>query len=296
MRPLPPSLQVLYPFKGASCATPEGTLHYIDEGDGPAVVMLHGNPTWSFFYRDLVLALRDSHRCLALDHLGCGLSDKPQRADYTLAGHIRRARAWLGQTGAERFHLVLHDWGGPIGLGLADALRERVESITLFNTAGFPFPSIPLRIAVCRWPLLGTLLTRGANAFVAAATVMTTVEPLSEAVKAGYRLPYGSWADRVAVDAFVKDIPMRRRHRSRAPLEAIADSLAGWRDHPVQLVWGMRDWCFHPAILAEWERRLPQAAVHRLPQAGHYLMEDAGERIFPLVRAFVAAAQAAQRP
>lgn len=287
MNTLPPRLQVLYPFPSRFFESGEGRLHYVDEGGGEAVVMLHGNPTWSFFYRDLILGLRGRYRCLALDHLGCGLSDKPLGAGYTLGGHIERTAAWLDSLGLERIHLVLHDWGGAIGMGVARSLRGRVASITLFNTAAFPFPSIPLRIAACRLPGLGTLLVRGANAFVEAATVTTTVHPLPEAVKEGYRFPYGSWKERVAIEAFVRDIPMRSSHRSWGTLQTVADSLADWRGHPVQLIWGMRDWCFHGGILSEWEARWPGVPVHRLPEAGHYLVEDAGEDVLSFVRAFL---------
>lgn len=286
MQSLPPWLEVLYPFAGKSFASPDGRMHYVDTGSGDPVVMLHGNPTWSFFYRDLILALRTTNRCLALDHLGCGLSEKPQAADYTLAGHIGRAREWLDSLELDRFHLVVHDWGGAIGFGVAKELRDRVKCITILNTAAFPFPSIPLRISVCRWPLVGTLMVRGGNAFAAAATRMTTTRPLSDAVKEGYLFPYGNWRDRVAIDRFVKDIPMRSGHRSWPVLNAIAESLPYWRERPVQIIWGMRDWCFHPGILAEWEKRLPEAAVHRMDAAGHYLMEDAGGEIYPLIRSF----------
>lgn len=283
---LPPWLKVLYPFEARTHACPDGRLHYVDEGRGSAVVMFHGNPTWSFFYRDLILELRPSNRCLALDHLGCGLSDKPQRADYALQAHIDRATRWLESRDAGPFHLVVHDWGGPVGLGVAAAMKGQLTRLTILNTAGFAFPAIPKRIAACRIPLAGTLMVRGANAFVEAATRMTTVNPLSEAVKAAYRLPYGSWADRVAVNAFVKDIPMRRGHRSWKTLQAVESSLPGLRDIPVQVIWGLQDWCFHTGILAEWEKRLPEAEVHRIAEAGHYLMEDAGERVIQRIGAF----------
>jgi haloalkane dehalogenase len=281
---LPPWLKVLYPFSGDVFETPEGRLHYVDEGDGPAVVMLHGNPTWSFFYRDLILALRGECRCLALDHLGCGLSDKPQEAEYTLAGHIRRAVQWLESLGIDRFHLVVHDWGGAIGFGVAKEMPDRISGISILNTAAFRFPTAPMRIGLCRIPLLGTLAVRGGNAFVEGATRMTTVKPLSEAVKNGYRYPYGSWADRVAIDAFVKDIPLSKSHRSWKTLVGIEESLSTWATRPVQIIWGMRDWCFHEPILQEWTEWLPDAAVHRINDAGHFLLEDAGEQIIPLIR------------
>jgi len=287
--PLPPRLQVLYPFVPRITEVEGNRLSRVDEGKGEAVVMLHGNPTWSFFYRELVLALRGEYHCLAPDHLGCGLSEKPPSADYTLAGHIRRTVAVLEAAEVNNFHLIAHDWGGAIGFGVARELGERVRSMTVLNTAAFPYPRLPFRIAICRCPLLGTLLVRGFNGFVEAATRMTTVQPLPPAVADGYRFPYPDWKSRVAVDAFVKDIPMRSRHRSWATLRKIEESLAGWSDRPLQILWGRQDWCFHDGILAEWKRRLPNAKVHEFPDAGHYLLEDAGEAVIPRVREFLAA-------
>ena len=287
MNDLPPWLQVLYPFSPRAHRSAEGRLNYVDEGQGPAVVMLHGNPTWSFFYRELILGLRDRNRCLALDHLGCGLSDKPQGDVYTLGGHIDRACDWLAATGVEAFHLVVHDWGGAIGMGLADRFRERVRSIHILNTAAFAFPSLPARIAACRIPLAGTLAVRGGNAFARAATRMTTVAPLSPAVRSGYLYPYGNWHDRVAIDRFVKDIPMRASHRSWPVLKEIEDSLPFWKGKPVQIIWGMQDWCFHERILKAWERILPDAEIHRLGEAGHYLLEDAGEAVLSRIRGYI---------
>ncbi|NDV62983.1 alpha/beta fold hydrolase [Puniceicoccales bacterium CK1056] len=287
MNTLPPWLQVQYPFDCHAFDTSAGKLNYIDAGAGTPVVMLHGNPTWSFFYRNLVLALRETNRCLVPDHLGCGLSDKPQVADYSLSAHVERTVAWIESLELDGFHLVVHDWGGAIGFGVADRIRDQIKSISILNTAAFAFPSIPFRISVCRWPLAGKFLVRGLNGFVEAATKMTTVEPLPEGVAEGYRYPYGNWHDRVAIDAFVNDIPMRKSHRSWSTLQAIENSLPWWQDKPVQILWGMQDWCFHTGILNEWEKRLPGAKVYRFAEAGHYLMEDAGEAIYPVIREFV---------
>ncbi len=287
MNQLPPRLEVLYPFSQNRCETAGGWLNYVDEGQGEAVVMIHGNPTWSFFYRNLILDLRDSFRCLALDNLGCGLSEKPQKGNYTLAGHIARTCEWVQSLGLERFHLVVHDWGGPIGLGMADKFSDRVKSITLMNTAAFEFPSLPGRIAVCRIPLLGALLVRGFNGFARGATRMTTVEPLPEAVQEGYLYPYKSWHDRVAIHRFVKDIPMRKSHVSWETLKEVEHSLNKWRHAPVRILWGSQDWCFHERILRVWESILPDAEVQRFPEAGHYLMEDANDAIISEVRRFL---------
>ena len=294
MPELPPRLRVLYPFEPKRFETPAGGLSYVDEGTGPVMVMLHGNPTWSFFYRDLVIGMRDTHRCLVPDHLGCGLSDKPREGDYTLAGHIERTCAWLESLDLDSIHLVVHDWGGAIGFGVADRLPGIIRRITILNTAAFTFPALPARIGICRVPLLGALLVRGLNGFARGATRMTTVRPLSPGVKEGFLLPYDSWASRVAVHAFVKDIPMHRSHPSWRALRDIEDGLDQWRQVPVQIIWGMHDWCFHPRILACWEAILPDASIHRLESAGHYLLEDAGEEVLSLVRDF--AAQESEAP
>lgn len=272
-----------YPFASHYHELPCGNrMHYLDEGSGSPVVMVHGNPTWSFFYRDAVLAWRDSHRCLVPDHLGCGLSDKPQdRSLYHLDAHIRRFADWIdGRNLDQPLTLVVHDWGGAIGLGWAVRNPDRVAKLVILNTAAFPFPSIPLRIAVCRIPLLGALAVRGGNLFVSAALRMTTERPLAAAVKAGYAHPYRSWRDRIAVHEFVRDIPMSRDHRSYPILGEIAAGLVRLRDKPTWIFWGMEDWCFHPAILREWPKHLPQAQIEELSGVGHYVWEDAG-REFP---------------
>ena len=289
MDALPPTLRVLYPFDGAAFACPEGRLHVLDEGSGPPVVFLHGNPTWSFMWRELILGMRQTHRCLAVDHLGCGLSDKPQEGGYTLEAHTRRTVDWLKATVREPFDLVAHDWGGAIALGVAGQLKEQVRSLSLLNTAAFPFPRIPLRIAVCRWPLLGETLVRGRNAFVRAAGRMTTHEPLSPAVREGYAYPYDSWANRVAVFRFVQDIPMTRRHPSWAALRRAEEAIAEWGDRPVQLIWGRSDWCFTPAILESWRERLPGAVVHAYEDAGHFVQEDKPVEVLEHLRAMVQA-------
>jgi haloalkane dehalogenase len=278
-------LTVLYPFRGKAFATPAGRLHTLDEGSGPPIVFLHGNPTWSFMWRELILGLRERHRCLAVDHLGCGLSDKPEAGPYTLEAHIERTTAWLRATLTETFDLVVHDWGGAIGLGVAGRMGDQVRSLTLLNTAAFPFARIPLRIAVCRWPWIGERLVRGQNAFVRAAGRMTTTTALSPAVRAGYAFPYDSWANRVAVHRFVEDIPMHPRHPSWPALKETERAIGLFRDRPVQLVWGLRDWCFTPAILAAWRERLPNAMVFTYPNAGHLVQEDEPQAVLDRIRA-----------
>ena len=151
----------LYPFRSQYLTLSGWKYHYVDEGSGDPLVMLHGNPTWSFYYRALIAAFSPTHRVIAPDHVGCGLSDKPQAYSYTLAQHINNLEALLDALELERLTLFLHDWGGPIGMGYALRHPERVKRFVVFNTAAFPVSRIPLRINVCKLPGFGALAVRG---------------------------------------------------------------------------------------------------------------------------------------
>lgn len=277
-----------YPFASRFLPVGANRLHYLDEGSGPPVLFVHGNPTWSFYWRHLVTALRGTHRAVAIDHLGCGLSDKPEAGPYRLKDHVDRLEALVLALDLRDITLVVHDWGGAIGMGVAVRHPERFARFVVFNTAAFPSPAIPLRIAACRVPLLGALAVRGLNGFAGAAIFMATERGLDATARAGYLAPYDSWAHRVAVHRFVQDIPMAPSHPSWAALEGIAAGLAALRDRPMLILWGEKDWCFTPAFREEWERRFPAARVHRFEDAGHYVVEDARERILPLMQGFLA--------
>lgn len=280
----------LYPFESHRLDLDGQSYHFVDEGAGAPLLMVHGNPTWSFYWRNLILAFRGRFRTIAVDHIGCGLSDKPQRYPYTLAQHIANLARLIEQLDLREVTLLAHDWGGAIALGAALRQTERIGRIVLFNTGAFPPPFIPLRIRVCRTPIAGPIALRGLNLFARAALRMAVEKPdrLTPAVRAGLLAPYDSWAHRVAVDGFVRDIPMTRRHPTWKTLTDIEAGLPKLARLPVQLIWGMRDWCFTPACLHRFEEVFPDADVHRFEDAGHYVVEDAHERIIPLVDHFLA--------
>ncbi len=266
-------------------------MSYVDEGPraDEAVLLLHGNPTWSFMYRDLIHELTAAgRRCVAPDHIGMGLSDKPRDYSYRLATHVDNVASLVDRLGLRRVHLVAHDWGGAIGCGWAARQPDRVGRIVLMNTAAFPAPRIPFRIKVCRTPGVGAWLIRGLNAFARAATTMTMHRrDLAADVRRGYLFPYDSWQNRVGVARFVGDIPMRRAHPSRAPLEQIAAALPRFRDRPVLLAWGGADFCFNRWFYNRWLEVFPQAEAHFLPDAGHYVLEDAAEECRELIGGFL---------
>ncbi len=289
--PLPAALRRLYPFEPRTFTTPGGArMSYLDEGPrtGPVVVMLHGNPTWSFFYRDLVREVGGALRCIVPDHVGMGLSEKPQDYPYTLEQRIRDVEALLAHLGATRIRLVVHDWGGAIGFGFATRRPEQIERITILNTAAWLSKRIPRRIALCRAGVAGKVLVRGFNGFAGPATWMTTHRrALSADEKRGYLHPYRSWADRVAVHQFVADIPLEAGHRSRATLAAVENALPSLAAVPKQIVWGGRDFCFNDHFLAQWQAVYPEAEVHRHADVGHYLLDDGGPELRGVVREFL---------
>lgn len=288
---LPEWLSRLYPFAPRSFVTPAGAgLSYLDEGprEDSAVLMLHGNPTWSFYFRELVKTLAPRRRCIVPDHVGMGLSEKPESYDYALARRIADVEALVAALGLKRVDLVVHDWGGAIGFGFAARHPERIGRIAILNTAAFASPRIPWRIALCKLPLLGPALVRGGNGFAWPATWMAmSRRALTAEEKRAYLLPYDSWANRVAVSAFVRDIPMSPRHPTWATLQEVEAGIAGLRDRPALIVWGGRDFCFDDTFLAGWRERLPSAQVHRIADAGHYVLEDAREEVVPRLAEFL---------
>src|SRR5690606_6622016 len=242
---------------------------------------------WSFAWRNLIRSLSARYRCIAVDHVGCGLSDKPQRYSYRLATHIDNLVTLIDRLDLRDATLVAHDWGGAIGTGAVLRRRDRFSRLVLMNTAAFRSQAIPRRIAVCRIPGFGPLAVRGCNAFAGAATFMAVEKPLPPVVKAGYLHPYRSWTDRVAVQRFVEDIPLSPSHPSYGTLVEIENGLASLSDMPLLLPWGMRDWCFTPDFLAEFERRFPKATAIRYDDAGHYVFEDAADRLPADVQSFL---------
>jgi haloalkane dehalogenase len=210
----PTDWRSLYPFESHwfEPGSGFGRMHFIDESpnlplDG-TLLFVHGNPTWSFHWRRFILALRGHYRCVAPDHIGCGLSDKPSRR-LRLWNHIHHLSTLVSTLDLRRVTLVAQDWGGAIGLATVLAMPTRFERIILFNTGAFPPPYIPWRIRACRIPVLGRLAVQGANLFSRAALRLTLARrhSLEFNVAAGYLAPYNSWANRRGVYGFVRDIP-----------------------------------------------------------------------------------------
>jgi cis-3-alkyl-4-acyloxetan-2-one decarboxylase len=281
----------LYPFQSREIVLGEHRFHYVDEGEGPVLLAVHGNPTWSFYWRNLILGMRGQCRVIAVDHIGCGLSEKPADKDYSyrLAQRIADLNELIEKLDLRQVTLVAHDWGGAIGMGAAVAAPDRFARFVLMNTGAFRMPKCPWPIHLCHIPGFGPLAVQGLNMFVRAALHSTVYkhERMTPAVKAGYSAPYDSWPHRVAVLRFVQDIPLKPSHPSYQTLTQIENGLSQFAGRPICLIWGMRDWCFTPKFLDRFLDFFPQAEVHRLADAAHYVMEDAHEQINPLIEGFL---------
>lgn len=291
----------LYPFESHWLEIDGQRLHYIDEGprDAPVLLMVHGNPTWSFYYRNLVLRLRDRYRCIVPDHIGCGLSDKPDDAqyDYHLARRITDLDALVQATigDQEPLSLVVHDWGGMIGFSWAATRPERIESCVILNTAAFPMPAekkLPFALWFGGRTRLGAGLIRGVNAFSGMAARIAFKKPVSDAVRAGYTGPYDNWANRIATVRFVQDIPLQAGDRGYDIVAGTAAQLHHFAQKPALLVWGLKDFVFDEHFYRDWQRYLPNAELYPLEDCGHYVLEDGGEPLLDRIEQFLGSAYA----
>lgn len=276
----------LYPFRSHFLQLGEHNLHYVDEGQGQPILMLHGNPTWSFYYRNLIQTFSPRFRTVVPDHMGCGLSDKPQEYPYNLETHIQNTYKLIRFLDLKNIILVVHDWGGAIGMGLATRYPELFDKIVILNTAAFPSSNIPRRINFLRSTSFGEFLTRKFNLFAWPATFMTTVKSLPKKIKEGYLLPYDSWENRVAVARFVQDIPMDEGHPTYSTLDEIGRKLPTLQK-PVLILWGGKDFCFDRHFFERFVEVFPHANAHWYANAGHYVLEDALNDVSTRIREFI---------
>ncbi|KAB8318405.1 alpha/beta fold hydrolase [Tolypothrix campylonemoides VB511288] len=292
-----------YPFAPKRYEVRPGIgMAYLDEGprDAPVVVMLHGNPSWSYYWRRLVLALRDTQRCIVPDHVGMGGSDVPgdDRYAYTLQSRVDDLDALLRHLGVDGpVTLAVHDWGGGIGFGWAASRSERVVRLVILNTGSFPLPAakpLPRTLRFGRDSRLGTLVIRGLNGFAGVAARVGTVRPMPRDVRRAYLAPYDSWANRRAVSRFVQDIPLGPGDRAWPLVEAMARALPGYADRPAFIGWGLRDFVFDHHFLRGFTDALPNAEVHAFEDAGHYVLEDRHEALVPAIRGFLGRTEGAR--
>ena len=287
--------QNLYPFESHWLDIAGIQMHYLDEGprDAPIVLMVHGNPTWSFYYRNLVLALRDRYRCIVPDHIGCGLSDKPSdaRYAYTLAQRISDLTALMDHIEPRTpVNLIVHDWGGMIGFGWAVERPDQIASMVIANTAAFPLPAekkLPAALWLVRDTKLGAILVQGLNAFSGIAARVAFKKPVSVEVRKAYTGPYDSWDNRIATLRFVQDIPLKAGDPGYDIVQASEAGLQNFSNKPCLIAWGEKDFVFDLHFLNKWKKIFPHASVLSYPDCGHYIFEDAGQTLTQAVSDFL---------
>lgn len=290
-----------YPFTPERFEVRPGiAMSFLDEGprDGEIVVMLHGNPSWSFYWRHLVTGLSDRHRCIVADHVGMGLSDKPDdaadavpRYDYTLQSRVDDLAALLEHLGIDGpVTLAVHDWGGMIGFGWALSHMAQVKRLVILNTAAFPLPAakaMPWRLSLGRDSRIGGWLIRRFNLFARGAALMGTSRRLPADVRRAYSDIYKGWDNTISTLRFMQDIPLREGDAAWPLVAEAGRRLSGFADRPAFIGWGLRDFVFDRHFLDVFTQTLPRAQVHAFDDAGHYVLEDKHEVLVPAIRKFL---------
>ncbi len=282
----------LYPFTPHYYTHQGLDIHYIDEGSGEPVIMVHGDPTWGFLYRNFISPLSRHHRCIVPDQMGMGKSATPQdRSLYRLEQHCANLEALLLHLDLDDITLVLHDWGGPVGLGFATRHPDRIKRLVLMNTWAFaPWPGGPFpRLLEIIRSERGEAFVLRKNGYLEPALIGTTYhsEKLTHAVMEAYRAPFPTPESRLAMLCWSRDIPVQETDVSYAQMKRIEDGLPQFSGTPVLLVWGMQDPVLPASILYQWQHLYPHATTHEIEDASHFLQEDAPERIVQWIETFL---------
>ena len=282
-----------YDYPAATLRRPGGDLAYVDVGTGDPVVFVHGNPTWGFHFRALVNDLKRDHRCIAIDHLGCGRSAKPtlDQYDFKLKSRVDDLEALLDSLGvSENVTLVVHDWGGMIGCAWAARHPRRLKRLICLNTGAFPLPAakpMPWSLRLGRSTRLGAWLILKRNLFCKlAAKWCVARRPLPPAVRAAYLEPHDTPAHRLSVLQFVQTIPLSEADEGFGIVRSTGEAL-GRFGVPTLLLWGLKDFVFDRHFLDEFRRRVPHAEWRAWGDCGHYLLEDAPGEVVAAAREFL---------
>jgi pimeloyl-ACP methyl ester carboxylesterase len=288
-----------WPYEPKWFDSTDGRMHYVDEGprDGKPVVMMHGNPTWGYLYRNFIGPVTAAgYRAIVPDHLGFGRSDKPDQPElYTIRRHSERLEALLESLDLHDATVVGQDWGGPTSLYWATRHPDRVRSLFILNTFAHRPPAdvkLPLPLKMFQTKGVGEVMVKGLHLFVRGFLFRVGVvhrDRLTADVKKAYLAPHPSWSSRTAVLEFPREIPSGPQGEvSDLNAEIEAGLEEHFRSKPVKIMWAMKDFAFTPEIVDQlWLKTFPDAEVVRIEDAGHYLQEDAHERIVPALVEFL---------
>ncbi|MCB0330260.1 MAG: alpha/beta fold hydrolase [Bdellovibrionales bacterium] len=309
---LPPEILKHFPFTSKYLTIAGHRMHYVDvssadfagslneskteigengyygTGDEqPVVLLLHGNPTWSFYYRELIKELSTNFRVIAPDFIGLGLSDRAPETQLRAKDRIEHLEEFIDKLGLKKFSLVMHDWGGSIGTGVAVRNPDRIERMVYLNTTLTETEALPALIKIAATPLIGKFLTQYTKQFLRFTTGLGVFRKLAKEVRAGYFYPYKTVASRKAIWDFVDDIPFDAAHPSYKTMMHLAENIHLLANKQVQIVWGLNDPCFHREMLTKVARHFPNAELIELPEASHLVLEDAKEIAIPAISTFL---------
>ena len=269
-------------------------MHFVDEGRGEPIVLVHGDPTWGYLYRTFIPILSQHRRCIVPDHMGMGKSGIPRNPyPYRLRHHVANLEALLLHLDLHQMTLVLHDLGGPVGLGFATRHPDRIKRLVLMNTWAFaPCPGGPLpRLLELIRSERGERFVLEKNGYLEPALVGTTHRPenLTKTVLDAYRAPFPTPESRLALLCWSRDIPVHETDPSYLEMKRIEEALVRFIGTPILLVWGMRDPVLPESVLRTWQRIYPQATAAEIEDASHFLQEDAPQRIMLCIAEFLEA-------
>jgi haloalkane dehalogenase len=272
----------LFPFESRFIGVDGHTVHYVDEGSGPTLLLLHGNPTWSFVYRDVIRALRDEFRCVAVDYPGFGLSSAGPGYRYLPEEHAQVVTAFIDALALRGITLVAHDWGGPIGIATVAQRPTAFTGLVLANTWAWPItgaPHVEVASHLMGGPL-GRLLNRQFNLFVnAMIPAGHRLRNLTPAEMAHFRQPFAIAARRDAAAVFA-----RRITASRAFLGNVEAGLGDLATLPTLIVWGGADFAFRAKERQRWEQIFDDHHTVVVEGAGHFVQSDAPDRFAAALR------------
>lgn len=276
----------LYPFESRFLEVPDGRIHYVDEGSGDVILMLHGTPTWSFLYRHLIAGLRGQYRVIAPDHLGFGLSAKPADYSYRPEDQARNLRAFIQALDLPDFTLMAHDFGGPIGLSYAVDRPERVRRLILFNTWMWSLRDQR------QTALLASVLGSGFGRFlyrklnfefnVIVPALFADRSKLTAEIKAHYLRPFDD-----PIATHVAWVQARELLQSSDWFDSLWAKRAALQNIPALLLWGMKDAAFGAPQLKRWQSVLTRAQVHPFSSTGHFVQEEQGADLVPFIESFL---------
>jgi len=263
-----------------------GRMHYIDEGTGDPIVMVHGNPTWSFSYRHLIKCLSASYRCVAVDHVGFGLSDKPKGWSYNPQGHAENFATLITALNLKNITLIVQDWGGPIGLSYAVNNPQNVKRIILMNTWMWPVKGDPHfeRFSKFMGGALGRFLIKRFNFFVRVVMKMAYGDrtKFTKAIRLHYLKPLENPDDRKGCWVFPKQILAANDW-----LANLWTKVENIKTKPTLIMWGMKDIAFRAQELKKWEELFSNKDVIKFEEVGHFVQEEKGMELCPIITRFL---------